>query len=289
MSEEAVKPIVAQGMFKRDLVLTDEDMACISKLIHQRAGIVLSEHKREMIYSRLAKRVRLHGVTRFRDYLATLMKSAQDPEWEHFTNALTTNLTAFFREPHHFELLARHAAGRRGPLRIWCASASTGEEPWSIAITLRETLGDSADVKILATDIDTEALARARKGIYPLPQVIKHVDRGVSKYFLKGRGPRSGSAMVRPELAEMLDFTQLNLLAPDWPVMGPFDAIFCRNVMIYFDKATQTRILQRFVPLLKPDGLLFAGHSENFSYISDAFALQGQTVYALSGKKPNRN
>lgn len=282
--ESAVQP-VADGMFKRDLLLTDEDMVCISKLIHQRAGIVLAIHKREMIYSRLAKRVRLHGFTRFADYLAALVRFGQAQEWEHFINALTTNLTAFFREPHHFDLLAKHIAGRRGPLRIWCASASTGEEAYSIAITLRETLGDRTDMQILATDIDTDALARASKGIYPLPQVLKHVDRGISRYFLKGRGPRSGLALVRPELSAMLEFSALNLLAPDWPAMGPFDAIFCRNVMIYFDKPTQARLLARFAPLLKPDGLLFAGHSENFSYVSDAFVLRGQTVYALAGKK----
>jgi len=268
------------GRLERDLELTDADFSRIRQLIYQRAGIVLAEHKREMVYSRLAKRMRHHGLTRFADYLARLERQPEAREWEAFTNALTTNLTAFFREAHHFPLLADHVGSRRDKVRIWCAASSTGEEPYSIAMTLMETLGSRAtQAEVLATDIDTEALARARAGIYPLEQVCKLDEARTKRFFQRGKGAHRGFARIRPEVASLIDFQPLNLLAPQWPVSGPFDAIFCRNTMIYFDKTTQKRILERFAPLLKPDGLLFAGHSESFSYITDAFRLRGQTVY----------
>lgn len=267
---------------ERDLVLTEEDFNRICQLIYHRAGIVLAEHKREMVYSRLAKRLRHHGMTRFSDYLARLEKHPEAREWEAFTNALTTNLTAFFREPHHFPLLADHVRERKGPIRIWSSAASTGEEPYSIAMTLIETLGERADARVIATDIDTDALARAEAGIYPLEQVHKLNAERMRRFFQRGSGRQAGFARVRPELRAMVEFAPLNLLAPSWGVSGPFDVIFCRNVMIYFDKSTQTRILERFARLLKPDGLLFAGHSENFSYITRVVQLRGQTVYTLA-------
>ncbi|MDR9440725.1 MAG: CheR family methyltransferase [Halomonas sp.] len=268
------------GRLERDLELTDNDFSRIRQLIYQRAGIVLAEHKREMVYSRLAKRLRHHGLTRFADYLARLERQPDAREWESFTNALTTNLTAFFREAHHFPLLADHVRTHSGKVRIWCAAASTGEEPYSIAMTLMEAMGPRASqAEVVATDIDTDALDRGRAGIYPLEQVCKLEESRVKRFFQRGKGPHKGFARIRPDVAEMIDFQPLNLLAPQWPVTGPFDAIFCRNTMIYFDKTTQSRILERFAPLLKPDGLLFAGHSESFSYLTEAFRLRGQTVY----------
>ncbi|RTR04433.1 CheR family methyltransferase [Halomonas nitroreducens] len=268
------------GQLDRDLELTDSDFTRIRQLIYQRAGIVLAEHKREMVYSRLAKRLRHHGLRRFSDYLARLERQPEAKEWEAFTNALTTNLTAFFREAHHFPLLAEHIRERHGPVRVWSAAASTGEEPYSIAMTLSEALGDRrGDGAVVATDIDTDALAKARAGIYSMEQIHKLDEARTRRFFQRGRGRHEGLARVRPELKAMVDFQPLNLLAPAWSIKGPFDAIFCRNVMIYFDKTTQARILERFAPLLKPDGLLFAGHSENFSYTTDAFRLRGQTVY----------
>lgn len=277
----------AGGSIERDLEMTDADFERVRKLIYQRAGLVLAEHKREMVYSRLARRLRLHRLTRFADYLARLERQPEAKEWEAFTNALTTNLTAFFREAHHFPLLASHVAKCNGPVRIWSAAASTGEEPYSIAMLLSETLGARArESRVVATDIDTDALAKARDAVYPLDQVVKLAEERRKRFFLRGSGARAGQARIRPELAAMVELLPLNLLAPKWAVQGPFDAIFCRNVMIYFDKATQAKILERFVPLLKPDGLLFAGHSENFSYISQAFRLRGQTVYELA-KSPS--
>ena len=271
------------NQIERDLVLTDADFKRIRELIYQRAGIVLAEHKREMVYSRLAKRLRHHGLTRFSDYLQRLERQPDAREWEAFTNALTTNLTAFFREAHHFPLLAEHIRHKTGPVSVWCAAASTGEEPYSLAMTLLETLGPKVgQSRIVATDIDTEALQKARSGVYPLEQVRKIDEVRVKRFFHKGTGKRIGLARIRPEVSELVEFSALNLLAPQWPVKGPFDAIFCRNIMIYFDKETQAKILKRFAPLLKPDGLLFAGHSENFSYISNEFKLRGQTVYTLA-------
>ncbi|WP_447554895.1 CheR family methyltransferase [Vreelandella sp. EE22] len=274
------------GQIERDLVLTDADFLRIRELIYQRAGIVLAEHKREMVYSRLARRLRHHGLTRFTDYLSRLERQPDAKEWEAFTNALTTNLTAFFREAHHFPLLAAHIKDKAGPVTIWCSAASTGEEPYSIAMTLLEVLGAKANnAKVIATDIDTDALAKARAGIYPQEQVRKLDEARVKRFFQKGTGHQAGLARVRPEVAAMVEFRPLNLLAPSWPVQGPFDAIFCRNIMIYFDKETQANILKRFGPLMKAEGLLFAGHSENFSYISSTFKLRGQTVYTLANGK----
>ncbi|MDR5875263.1 CheR family methyltransferase [Halomonas sp. CUBES01] len=289
MTEQPARADIGQwasgSQIERDLELTDADFTRVRELIYQRAGIVLAEHKREMVYSRLAKRLRHHGMTRFGDYLARLERHPDAKEWEAFTNALTTNLTAFFREAHHFPLLAEHIKHKQEPVSVWCSAASTGEEPYSIAMTLLETLGGrAAQSSVVATDIDTEALDKARRGVYPQEQVRKLDEARVKRFFQKGTGNHLGLARVRPEVSSLVEFMPMNLLAPQWPVKGPFDVIFCRNIMIYFDKETQARILKRFAPLLKPDGLLFAGHSENFSYISDAFKLRGQTVYTLANR-----
>lgn len=271
-------------MPEHDLLLTDSDFARICQLIYERAGIVLVDNKREMVYSRLAKRLRLHGISQFSEYLDRLARQPAAREWEAFTNALTTNLTAFFREAHHFPLLAAHVSRHREPVRIWCAAASTGEEPYSIAMTLVEALGPdlASQSQIIATDIDSDALTKARTGIYPIQQVLELGEERMKRFFLKGSGERVGLARVRPELMRMIEFKQLNLHAPRWDLSGQFDAIFCRNIMIYFDKPSQTRILSRFVPYMKPDGLLFTGHSENFTYLTNDFKLRGQTVYTLA-------
>lgn len=265
------------------------DFERVRGLIYQRAGIALASSKHEMVYSRLARRLRATGITSFQAYLDMLERQPSDAEWEAFTNALTTNLTSFFREEHHFPLLAEHLRGRREPVNIWCSASSTGEEPYSIAITLCEALGSLASQShVIATDIDTNVLNTASEGVYSLERIEKMSPERVRRFFQKGRGRNEGFARVRPELRQMITFQQLNLLADDWGVRGPFDAIFCRNVMIYFDKPTQAKILNRFAPLMKPDALLFAGHSENFSYVTSAFRLRGKTVYELnsSGSRP---
>ncbi|OCQ53694.1 Chemotaxis protein methyltransferase [Photorhabdus australis subsp. thailandensis] len=262
--------------------MSDAHFERICQFIYQRAGIVLATHKREMVYNRLIRRLRTLGIRDFGQYLFILESDLDSDEWQEFINALTTNLTAFFREAHHFPLLAKHASKKNGSYRVWSAAASTGEEPYSIAMTLSDVLGPRFHrVKIIASDIDTHVLEKARKGVYRLDELRQLTDQQRKRYFFKGTGSYEGYARVRPQIADMVTFQHLNLLDANWPLEGKFDAIFCRNVMIYFDKKTQERILRHFVTLLKPDGLLFAGHSENVTQISREFYLQGQTVYGV--------
>jgi chemotaxis protein methyltransferase CheR len=261
---------------------TPRDFARVRTLIYKQAGISLGESKQEMVYSRLARRLRAKGINSFQEYLDGLESGRDDDEWVAFTNALTTNLTSFFREAHHFPILAEHLRKMKAPLSIWCSASSTGEEPYSIAMTACEAFDSpTPPVSIIATDIDTNVLETAANGVYPIERIDKMAQDRVKRFFQRGRGERSGLVRVRPELRQMVTFKPLNLLAGNWPLSGTFDVIFCRNVMIYFDKPTQGQILARFVPLMKPDGLLFAGHSENFMYASDAFRLRGKTVYEL--------
>lgn len=266
-----------------DFLLTDQDFSRICTLIHERAGIALGAQKRQMVYSRLARRLRELRLKEFSTYLGFLESDPNGDEWQLFTNALTTNLTAFFREAHHFPVLAEHVQKCPQPVTVWCSAASTGEEPYSIAMTLIEALGSRASTaSVVATDIDTQVLAKGEAGIFTMEQVSKLSPERLKRFFLKGSGALAGKVRIRPEVAAMVKFEQLNLLAPRWSLKENFDAIFCRNVMIYFDKPTQGKILQRFAPLMKPHGLLFAGHSENFSFASQTFKLRGQTVYELA-------
>ena len=268
----------------REFVFTSQDFERVRKLIYDHAGIALSPQKKDMAYSRLARRLRVTGIGTFDDYLA-LVERGGEGEWEHFVNSLTTNLTAFFREEHHFPLLQEHLRPRmkKASLAIWCAAASTGEEPYSIAMTVAELFGHiPSHVKILASDLDTNVLDKARAGIYPQERVEKIPENLLQKYFLRGSGTHAGYVRVRPELQSMLTFRKTNLLDATWPMRGPFDVIFCRNVMIYFDKPTQYNILEKFVPLMSPDGLLFAGHSESFHHASDLIKLRNKTVYELA-------
>ncbi|MYM66581.1 chemotaxis protein CheR [Pseudoduganella sp. FT55W] len=259
-----------------------KDFERVRGLIYKRAGISLADSKQEMVYSRLARRLRATGIGSFAKYLDDLEAGRLGEEWESFTNALTTNLTSFFREAHHFPLLAEHIKNKREPLTIWCSAASTGEEPYSIAMTVCEAFNTlTPNCQIIATDIDTNVLAHGAQGVYTMDRLDKMAPERQRRFFLKGKGDREGQARVRPELRNMITFKQLNLLADSWPISGQFDVIFCRNVMIYFDKATQRKILSRFVPLMKPDALLFAGHSENFLYVSESLKLRGKTVYEL--------
>lgn len=270
----------------KEFEFTARDFERVRALIYKRAGIALADSKQEMVYSRLARRLRATGIRSFQAYLDSLESGQDHDEWEAFTNALTTNLTSFFREAHHFPLLADHVRSAKEPVVVWCSASSTGEEPYSIAMTLCEALGSlTPQAHVIATDIDTNVLATAANGIYSIDRLDKMSPERAKRFFLRGKGSQSGMVRVRPELRQMVTFKQLNLLADDWPISGQFDAIFCRNVMIYFDKPTQGKILSRFAPLMKSNGLLFAGHSENFLYVSDAFKLRGKTVYELDPKR----
>lgn len=266
----------------REFPFTDRDFEQIRKFIYEHAGINLSSAKKDMVYSRLGRRLRATGLKTFKDYIALLATDNID-EWESFVNSLTTNLTSFFREAHHFPVLAEHVRGLKNrPINIWCNAASTGEEPYTIAMTMMDLFNSlSPPVRIIATDIDTSALQKASNGVYSLEQAEKLPQDILERFFLKGRGENSGQVRVRQELRDLIEFKQLNLQDTNWPIKGPFDAIFCRNVMIYFDRPTQHKILQRFVPIMQRDALLFAGHSESLQGI-DVFKSRGKTVYSLA-------
>jgi chemotaxis protein methyltransferase CheR len=252
-------------------------------MLYQHCGINLNDNKKDMVYSRLGRRLRAMGLKSFQDYL-TRVEQDQGDEWEAFINSLTTNLTAFFREPHHFPLLKEHVLSlRKRPIRLWCSASSTGEEPYTMAMTMVDAFGTyKPPVEIIATDIDTNVLSKAEAGIYPLERVEKLPKDILKRFFLKGIGGNEGYVQVRRELRDLISFRRLNLLDDRWPINGAFDAIFCRNVMIYFDKSTQYKILERFAPMLEAHGVLFAGHSESLHHASDIFRLRGKTVYELA-------
>ena len=274
--ESAGSPLV-QG---REFTWEDADFARVQALIYQHAGISLHDGKHAMVYSRLSRRLRETGHTSFHDYLCWLEKN-DGPERQEFVNALTTNLTAFFREQHHFEILASHLRSKPAstPWRVWCSAASTGEEPYSIAMTALETLGANLNFKLMASDIDSRVLATAAAGIYRLENLKSLSAERLQQFFLKGKAANAGMARTKPELQRLIEFLSVNLIRDDWPFREPFDVVFCRNVMIYFDAPTQRRVLERIHRVMKPGGILFVGHAENFSESRDLFTLRGKTVY----------
>ena len=277
------------SLMHKEYVFLPADFERIRHLIYERAGIALGQGKQEMVYSRLSRRLRALGLNSFAAYLSHLQEQRDEAEWQLFTNALTTNLTSFFREEHHFPILATHALAGNAPLKVWCNASSTGEEPYSIAITLCEAFDTlRPPVSILATDIDTRVLEEASDGVYSMDRVSELSQERRKRFFLRGTGDQSGKVRIRPELRALIEFQPLNLLDSKWSVKGPLDAIFCRNVMIYFDKPTQKRILERFVPLMKPNALLFSGHSENVGFVTDSFKLQRKTVYQLQADASQR-
>lgn len=268
---------VAEG---REFIWTDADFERVQSLIYKHAGIKLHDGKHAMVYSRLSRRLRETGHSSFHEYLGWLERS-DGPEWQEFVNALTTNLTAFFREQHHFEMLAALLKSRPAatPWNVWCSASSTGEEPYSIAMTAMESLGAGAAFKLAASDIDSKVLASAAQGIYRLDN-LKGLDQArMQKFLLRGKGENAGLVRIKPELRRMIDFLSINLIRNDWPFRDPFDVVFCRNVMIYFDAATQRAVLERIHRVMKPGGMLFVGHAENFSESRDLFILRGKTCY----------
>lgn len=261
----------------REFAFSAEDFERIRKLIHDHVGIALSPAKQDMVYSRLTRRLRQCGETTFAGYLVRLERDR--PEWEAFVNSLTTNLTSFFREAHHFDILTEQlrAIGSARRSNIWCCAASTGEEPYSLAIAACEAFKTlNPPVTILASDVNTEVLVTARRGIYEQDRVARMSPTRLQQYFTR---EADGCVKIKPELQRLITFRPINLLESNWGVRGPLDAIFCRNVMIYFDKPTQYAILKRFAPLLGREGSLYAGHSESFQHAADLFRLVGRTVY----------
>ena len=274
---------------RNEFELSDRHFAWVCSQVKERTGINLTPGKRNLVYNRLASRLRTLGLKDFNDYLA-LVERADSDEVENFVNAITTNVTSFFREDHHFEFLtgtaipevkAKNAAARR--MRIWSAGCSMGMEPYSIAMVLRECFAENPpwDTRILATDLDTNVLATAAAGVYDEQAATGISDERLRRFVLKGKGNQEGKIRMRPELSSLITFRHLNLME-DWPITGPFDVIFCRNVVIYFDKETQAKLWTRYGALLRPNGYLIVGHSETVSN-TEIFSSVGRTIYQKKG------
>jgi len=263
--------------------LGDREFRRICSLVRERAGIELGEAKRMLCQTRLLRRLRALGLADYSQYVA-LLDDPRSPEHGELINALTTNVTSFFREMHHFEMLATEIlpplVERGGKIRLWSAGCSTGEEPWSLAMVVREVLGprSSVDVKILATDIDTQVLAHARAGIYTEDQVAPVNHQRRKQFLARGAGPNLGLWRVTDELRGLVTFNQLNLFEA-WPMRGPFDLISCRNVIIYFDVPNKAKLLRGFHGKLAADGFLFLGHSESLTVGVAGFKSCGRTAY----------
>lgn len=263
---------------EREFAYTTAHFNTARTTLYRFSGIKLADSKDAMVYSRLVRRIRtlkLSGFSAYFDYLL-----AQESEHQEFINALTTNQTAFFREPHHFEILRKYLLGHPDTKRIWCAASSTGEEPYSIAMVVAEHFGNfNTPIEIIASDIDSGVLHKAEQGIYPLERIEAISEIRKKRFFHRGKGAQFGNARVVPELRQMLQFTRINLLDSFWPLKTPIDVIFCRNVMIYFDKETQEVILKHMMNSLSEDGLYIAGHSENFNMFPQIITAVGQTTY----------
>jgi len=267
---------------EQEFTFSRADFDRVRRMIYSHAGISLHDGKHAMVYSRLSRRLREIGHNSFGAYLDELERSTgQDAEleWQEFVNCLTTNLTSFFREEHHFHALAQEAKPFTGkPLRIWCCAASTGEEPYSIAMTCHEAMGSLNNLQLICSDIDTNVLATARRAVYSADTRGLSPER-MRTYFMRGTGANSGRIRFKPDFARSIDFRVVNLMHPQWQLGEPFHMVFCRNVMIYFDAPTQRKVLERIHKVMQPHGLLFVGHSENFTESKDLFRLRGKTIY----------
>lgn len=271
-------------------ILGETEFQFIRHVIGENAGIVLGPNKKQLVQGRLARRLRELGLTTYEAYCEHIRNSGPE-ELVGLINALTTNVTSFFRENHHFEALAsymipealkRNRQVRR--LRMWSAGCSTGEEPYCIAMVLSEALPSAErwDAKILATDIDSDVIATAQQGVYPVDRLTSVPQARLRRCFRRGVGANSGQAMMQPDVARLVTFRTLNL-QQSWPMSGPFDVIFCRNVMIYFDQTTRERLVNRFAALLAPNGYLCLGHSESIHPGTAPFQLVGKTIYRKQG------
>jgi chemotaxis protein methyltransferase CheR len=264
----AAKP-ETEPLVPGEFALNRDDFRRISEMIYADAGIQLSEGKAALVYARLAKRLRALRMQAFRDYCDLVASPAGSDERQEMLTSLTTNVTKFFREPHHFEHMRAHVlkpfaqgAARGGRLRLWSAACSTGQEPYTIAIALLSAWPDAVnhDVKILATDIDRNVLATAEAGVYA-ENLLEGVSAEQRKRFFEPAGAGGSGLRVNAAIRKLVTFRQFNLVEA-WPMSGPFQAIFCRNVVIYFDEPTQQAIWEKFAPRLTPEGALYIGHSE---------------------------
>lgn len=278
------RPSLPAASSSVELEYREQDFQRIRSMIFEHAGIYLHEGKRAMVFNRLSKRLRQTHQSSFGHYLDLLDRSAGSPEWEFFINALTTNLTAFFRETHHFEILREMLQSRPATQTwsIWSCATASGEEAYSIAITAAASLPSPQEsVRIVASDINTQTLARASQGIYPLNKVAHLGDDILKNYFQRGTGERDGLVRIQPWLTQWIAFTQINLQSNSWPnLVANLNVIFCRNVLIYFQEVTQRQVLERLHNALAPGGYLFMGHAEHLGKHEDLFRPVGKTVYA---------
>ncbi|MDX1738946.1 MAG: protein-glutamate O-methyltransferase CheR [Alphaproteobacteria bacterium] len=275
-------------MIERDKEFTfgKDDFKKMQDIVYQRTGIVLKDHKMNMVYSRLARRLRALKLQTFKDYLAFLESLEGKEEINNLINAITTNLTKFFREGHHFEHLRDVALkeaydgyrnGKQNRIRVWSSACSSGEEAYSIAMSLSEAIPNvkNVDAKILATDLDTNMLTTGKNGIYK-SNAKENIPSAMFKKYATSQ--RDGSVYMEQRIKDLISFKQLNLL-DEWPFKGPFDAIFCRNVMIYFDNPTKAKLIRKLSDKLKPGGYLYIGHSESILTQNLPFKLEGRTIY----------
>lgn len=271
----------------REFPYTRKDFEYLRSIANQRTGIVVKDDKFDMFYARLSRRVRSLGLRSFAEYCDYVRSEDSGDEVLELVNAITTNLTAFFRENHHFEhlkkvlipaLMQRNKDSRK--IRIWSAGCSTGEEPYSLAITLKEALPTTGgwDASILATDIDSNVLAKAASGVYSMDRIQGIPKSQLRQWFMKGTGSQEGLVRLKPEVRSMIEFAQLNLMDA-WSIDGPMDVIFCRNVTIYFDRESKVKLMNRYADNLIDEGHLFIGHSESLFKICDQFELIGNTIY----------
>jgi len=276
----------AEHAHRREFELGDDEFRFLAAFMSRETGIVLSDHKRQMVCGRLVKRLRALHLRSFAEYVELLQGPSAAAEVENLVNAITTNITNFFREPHHFHFLRDAVLAprlterpRRPRIRIWSAGCSSGEEPYSIAMTMADVLksGEGWDALILATDIDTNVLRRAEAGIYPV-EALKHIPETYRKRFVRRVAGDADKVQMADELRSMIRFRRLNL-HDNWPMKGMFDAIFCRNVAIYFDKPTQRKLFNRYADYLNIGGMLYLGHAESLIGVTDRFEVADKTVY----------
>lgn len=267
-----------------DLAISAEEFERFRTLIYDESGIALNDQKQGLVASRLSKRLRQLGLSTFSEYYEELMRDPQREEFTRMLDLISTNKTDFFREPKHFDFLREEILpklAQEKQVRIWSSACSTGEEPYTIAMTVHDGVSDPShwDCKILATDLSTRVLAKAAAGIYDEERVRDVPPDIVRRHFLCGRGKSAGQLKVKPHLVSMVRFRHLNLMDEQFPIKSPLDLIFCRNVMIYFDRPTQERLVNKFYRYLKPGGHLFIGHSESLQWVNHPFKTVAPTIY----------
>jgi chemotaxis protein methyltransferase CheR len=266
--------------------ITNQEFSLFQKLIYRLAGINMADSKKPLLVGRLSRRLRHYGLERFTDYYRLVTGGDQAEELQLMVDLLTTNETYFFREAAHFDVLRDFAASRRGqPFRVWSGASSSGEEPYTIAMVLAETLGLRAQWDIVASDISLTVLERAKTGLYPMERGSGIPPELLKKYCMKGVRSQAGNFLVAESLRERVDFRQINLIAPDARDIGKFDVIFLRNVMIYFDNETKRKVIANMVPHLGADGLFIVGHSETLTGITDELVTVRPTLYCRAQYK----